>query len=144
VSDGDLSPPCREYLQKRIVSGLTVHEEKFVILVQVFFLEEDEGDFEQANHGAVVEPSNGADDSDGRGLDLVPEESLEGESGADGVRIGIDGDEDMILELNVRVEFLESLFGGSSFPGSSRARARCGRLFHGHMRGNTGTNLGVL
>jgi len=113
-----------KYLQKRIVSGLTVHEEKFVILVQVFFLEEDEGDFEQANHGAVVESSNGSDDSDGRGLDLVPEESLEGESGADGVGIGIDGDEDMILELNVRVEFLESLFGGSLFSRGLRGLVR--------------------
>jgi hypothetical protein len=93
IDDGRVGKPS----ERIIVMGLTIHDDEMVVFGGLTLFEVHQWKLQQPGQGLVVESADGADDADGRGLNPMPQESLDGEGGPDGVGVGVYGDEDLVF-----------------------------------------------
>jgi hypothetical protein len=101
--------------EKIIMSGLAVSQDEFVELVRIYFIQEQQREAQESDHRQVVKPSNRPDDSDGSRCRFMPKESFYRKGRTDGVRVGVDDDQDGIPGGELRKELMKLGFPGLSF-----------------------------
>ena len=106
VDDGGIV----EALEKIIVSWLSIYYNVFVVTLRLVAVEEHQRELQHSHQGEIVEASDGADHADRGRLNFVPEKPLKGERRGDGIRVRINGNQDVILGGKMGVKFLERLF----------------------------------
>ena len=102
-----------ELPKELVVVGLSVHHHALVMPRDHGFLQLHHGKSQEPDHSEVVKPSNGAYDADGAGLNLAPEKAFDRQCGADGIGIGVDGDQNVVFVLELGVEVLQPIFWGT-------------------------------
>ena len=92
--DDDLG---RETRQVFVMAGLRIHHDQTVEPGDVHFLERSQFDPHQPDHGQVVGTLDRVDIGDGDAGRLAPQQPLDSHGRGNGIGIGVDGDQYMIL-----------------------------------------------
>ncbi len=92
-----------------MVGRLAVHQGLAVVVLGDHLLEGREGNAQELHHPLILGPGDGADGGDDTRSQAMPQEAFQGQGAGDGVRIGIDQDQQPVFMAEKLVESLHGI-----------------------------------
>ena len=96
-----------QWFQILMVIGLGIHHHDAVEASNIQAFQGDQGRLDQANHGQIVGTLDFIDIANGDNGGFAPQQPFDGHGAGDGVWIGVDGDQDTVVALELFVKALD-------------------------------------
>ena len=106
-----------------VVVGLRVHHHQLGEVVPLKIVDMFDVDPQQADHGDVVRAVDHVDAGDPDAGHLAPEEAFDGHGAGDGVGVGVDHHEHLVITGELLVEEVQFFLGGGGHPYSFRGES---------------------